>query len=121
MSKKEITPSNGVQHNVLSNGTIITGNIKSEEDFRIDGIVDGNIDCKGKIIVGPNGKIKGEINCTVLDLSGVVEGIVRCSDMAIMRSTALFIGELSMSILEVEPNAEIRAAIQTLKEEVLVG
>lgn len=117
MPKKEIVSGNGVQHNVLASGTVITGNITSDEDFRIDGIVNGNIDCKGKIIVGQNGRIKGEIGCTVLDLGGTIEGIARCSDTAIMRSTALFIGELSMNVIEVEPNAEIRAAIQTLKED----
>lgn len=116
MSKKETTSVNNIQHNVLASETIITGNIQSDEDFRIDGTVDGNIICKGKIIIGSNGKVKGEIKCTMLDLSGTIEGIVKCSDTAIMRSTSSFIGELSMAILEVEPNAKIRAAIETVND-----
>lgn len=114
MSKKEATSINCLQHNVLSVGTAIVGNIQSDEDFRIDGTVDGNVLCKGKIIIGPQGRIKGEVRCTVLDLGGVLEGIVKCSGTAIMRSTASFVGELSMAVLEVEPNAKIQAAIETI-------
>lgn len=114
MSKKETASFNCIQHNVLTVGTAIVGNIQADEDFRIDGTVDGNVTCKGKIIIGPNGRIKGEVKCTVLDLSGTIEGIAKCSDTAIMRSTSLFIGELSMAILEVEPKARIQAAIETI-------
>ena len=58
--------------NLINAGTRIIGEINSNGDVRIDGHVNGVINTKGKVVVGKNGKVKGEINCSNADVSGVV-------------------------------------------------
>ena len=49
--KQKEEHSSGGLHNALAAGTIIKGNIITETDFRLDGTVEGDIRCKGKIVV----------------------------------------------------------------------
>ncbi len=49
MAKTNEDPSGGL-HNVLAAGTVLTGTIITESDFRLDGRVEGEINCKGKIV-----------------------------------------------------------------------
>jgi cytoskeletal protein CcmA (bactofilin family) len=58
--------------NQLSAGTTIKGDIISNGDIRIDGTLDGTITTKGKLVVGPNGIVEGEVNCQNADISGTI-------------------------------------------------
>lgn len=106
MSRKETTPA-GNTLNMLSNGTLVCGNLQSEEDIRIDGTIEGNLICKGKIIIGHTGRIKGNITCCVFELMGAVEGNVKSSEISVLRSTAVMTGNIETEVLEVEPGAHI--------------
>jgi len=112
MSRRETTPTSN-NHNVLSRGTTIVGNIKSEEDFRIDGTIEGNIICQGKIIIGPGGKVNGEVRCSILDILGTLEGNIYCSDTAILRESGLVLGDIKTQILEIEPGARLKGSCDT--------
>ena len=57
--------SNGSQSperlNRIVEGTHIEGEIKSDSNIRIDGYVKGIINVKGRLVLGPTGKIDGNI------------------------------------------------------------
>ncbi len=36
--------------------------------------VTGNLNTKGKVVIGPTGKIKGEVICKNSEISGIIEG-----------------------------------------------
>ena len=107
MAKAKETLISTTQHNVLTTGTNIKGNIDSEEDFRIDGAIDGNISCRGKIIIGQNGAITGNITSTNIEIFGQVKGNIICKDTLILRSTSKLAGDIKMQIIEIEPGAQI--------------
>ena len=49
------------------------GDITSNGDLRIDGILIGNINCTAKVIIGANGVVEGEVICkNALYVPGVV-------------------------------------------------
>ena len=48
--------------NLISNGTDITGDIKSNGDIRIDGSLTGNLNTKGKVVIGTTGKVKEKLS-----------------------------------------------------------
>lgn len=89
--------------NIISNGTVITGNIKSNSDIRIDGELEGNITTQGKIVVGTSGKVKGEIVCKTGDVSGKIEGKVTATERLTLKATANVVGDLIIKQLAVEP------------------
>ncbi|WP_255490991.1 polymer-forming cytoskeletal protein [Dysgonomonas sp. 520] len=113
MGRKEITPPNpSSMHNVLSSGTVLTGNLVTGDDIRIDGTIEGNIISSGKIIVGNNGNVSGDIECHNLDLMGKVSGNIQCSEIVILRSSARLDGNIKTQIIEIEPGASFYGTCQ---------
>ena len=55
MSKEN--PGNGV--NLLCEGTMIIGDIKTKNDIRIDGIIKGKIITSGRLVIGNTAKVEG--------------------------------------------------------------
>ena len=91
--------------NIISEGTVIKGDIIANGDIRIDGDLTGNISAKGKLVVGPNGKIEGEIVCNNVEVSGAIKGKVTASELLNMKSTSKIEGDIIAGKLSVEPGS----------------
>jgi cytoskeletal protein CcmA (bactofilin family) len=102
---KEVINSSGTVYNSLTFGSIITGNITSESDFRIDGEVQGDINCKGKVVIGHSGVLKGNIACESAEIIGHVVGNIIVTECITLRASAVFTGDIQTQTLVVEPNA----------------
>ena len=92
--------------NILGPGAVVKGEIQVNGDFRIDGTLNGTIHCKGKIVVGPTGKIDGEIQCQNADFSGEVTATVKVSELLTLKETARFSGDITTGKLAIEPGAK---------------
>jgi len=102
---KEIVTNTGAMYNALTNGSKIVGKILADSDFRIDGEVEGDIICKGKVVIGHKGLLKGSISCVSAEVVGTVDGDIVVSETLSLRSTAFITGDVKTKILMVEPNA----------------
>lgn len=98
--------------NTLVGGTIVEGNIHTESDIRIDGTLTGNLNCGAKVIIGPSGKIKGEITCQNAVIEGEFEGILSVAEILTLKETAIINGDASYDKLVVHQGAVINAAIR---------
>jgi len=92
--------------NLLGTGTIVKGEINVNGDFRIDGTLIGNINCKGKVVVGPTGSIEGEIRCQNADFSGDVKATVKVAELMTLKESATFHGDITTGKLSIEPGAK---------------
>jgi cytoskeletal protein CcmA (bactofilin family) len=92
--------------NLIGNGTQLIGDVKSNGDFRIDGSLKGNIEVKGKLVVGPQGSIEGEISCQNADVSGIIKGKINASDLLTLKSTAKINGDIITGKIAIEPEAQ---------------
>ena len=92
--------------NILGPGAVVKGEIQVNGDFRIDGTLNGSIQCQGKIVVGPTGKIEGEIVCQNADFSGQVKATIRIKELLSLKSTSKVTGEVYTSKLAIEPGAK---------------
>lgn len=79
-------PGNAV--NLLCEGTVIVGDIKTKNDIRIDGIIKGKIITSGILVVGNTAKIEGNIDCCNVDVLGVVLGDIQASGTVSLKSSA---------------------------------
>ena len=119
---KEVLNNTGSMYNSLTNGSKIIGKIVADNDFRIDGEVEGDIVCNGKVIIGKTGILKGKISCVNAEIIGSVVGDIVVSDTLSLRSTANITGEVRTKVLVVEPNAVFNGSCSmrentTLKKE----
>lgn len=91
--------------NIINEGTLIKGDISSNGDIRIDGELIGNIQAKGRLVIGPKGKVNGEIICNNMEVSGFIKGKISVSDLLTMKATARISGDITAGKLSVEPGS----------------
>jgi cytoskeletal protein CcmA (bactofilin family) len=102
--------SNSPTVNIISEGTKLNGNLITHSDIRISGVIDGEANSKGKLIVTVVGKVIGNITSADADIAGRIEGEVRVSNKLILRKSAIVDGDIYTKSLIVEEGAEINGA-----------
>lgn len=93
--------------NMISEGTTLTGKITTQNDIRIAGNVDGEIDSKGKLIITSTGLVKGGFQAQDADIAGKIEGEIRVSNKLSLRQSAKIKGDIYTKTLIVEEGAEM--------------
>lgn len=94
----------------------IKGDIVSEADFRIDGSLEGSLKTTGKLIIGKEGKIIGEVHCSNADVEGKFSGQLLVADSLTLKATSNVVGEVSTNKLIVETGALFNATCSMGKE-----
>ena len=87
---------------IIGAGTVISGNIESKGDLRIDGYLKGNIVCKAKILLGPQGIVEGDITGEQADIQGTVTGRIRMNGLLHLHGKATVEGDIHASKLQIE-------------------
>jgi cytoskeletal protein CcmA (bactofilin family) len=91
--------------NTFAQDTKIIGNIESDGDIRMDGVLEGKLNCKGRVVIGPEAKIKGTIYARNAEILGNVEGEITVIDLLSLKASAVITGDLVMGKFSVEPGA----------------
>lgn len=95
----------GLQYNSLTSGSKIIGTIITDGDIRVDGMVEGDVKCSSKLVVGEHGYIKGTVECQNAEIMGKIEGKIIVANMLILRATSNVQGETVVQTINIEPNA----------------
>ena len=99
------TTSNSSAINTLVEGTHVDGTINSTNDIRIDGRITGTINCEGKLIIGPSGKVEGIVVCQNAVIEGYFSGDLQVKEVLDVRESATILGEIKTSKLLVQNGA----------------
>lgn len=93
--------------NVIANGTQLEGNIVTNGDIRIDGLVKGNVISKAKIIVGRDGRVEGNLTCANIEVEGQVTAeSLNVSNLISLKATANLVGNIIAGKIAIEPGAQ---------------
>lgn len=112
-SKKPRLQQSGLsQQNTIAQGTIIEGDLKSEGDFRIEGVINGTLITKGKVVIGTTGLVEGSLSCNNADIEGKIKGKLVVLETLSLRASANVYGDVQTSKLAVEPGATFNANCQ---------
>lgn len=93
--------------NMISEDTKLKGTLNSQADLRIAGQVEGEIICKGKVIITSSAKIDGNITSLEADIAGQILGTLKISNKLTIRKTAKIRGDLFTKTLTVEEGATL--------------
>lgn len=97
------------EQNKISEGTRIKGDLVGKGCFRIDGNIEGSVKTPGKVVIGKEGSITGDLECENADIEGKFSGTLTISGTLTLRSTAIIDGETTVGKLAVEPGATFNA------------
>ena len=91
--------------NMIGAGTVITGDIQSKGDIRVDGTLKGSVNTSGKVVLGKDGVIEGDVVCADADVSGTIKAKISVTQLLSLKSTAKLNGDIITNKLSIEPGA----------------
>ena len=92
--------------NIIGSGTVITGDVYSKGDIRVDGTLKGSVVTEGKVVLGREGVIEGDVECRDADISGTIKAKISVSQLLSLKTSAKLTGDIITNKLSIEPGAE---------------
>lgn len=97
---------------IISSDLRITGNVTSEGEVQVDGVVDGDV--RGaRVSVGISGHIAGAVTADRILIRGRVNGQIRAQNVTFTR-TAQVKGDVFHDTLTIEPGAKLEGHCRRL-------
>lgn len=122
-NEKKGVPNQLGERNIIGKNTSLVGDLRSDGDFRVDGIIEGTVKTTGRVVIGKDGKVIGTIECTNAEIEGTFSGKLLVDQILSLKSTANISGEVTLGKLSVEPGAAFNAtcnmkgAVKVIKNE----
>tara|TARA_B100000767_G_scaffold15639_1_gene14774 strand:- start:357 stop:866 length:510 start_codon:yes stop_codon:yes gene_type:complete len=97
--------------------TTLIGTIKTQDDVRIDGVLEGDVETSGKLIIGKEARVKGKILCKNAEIEGVLKGELRASGTLSLRAGCQIKGKIIIQKLIVDSGAILNASCTMYSKE----
>jgi cytoskeletal protein CcmA (bactofilin family) len=91
---------------IIGEGATINGTIKENNEINIQGIVDGDVECKD-LIVGKSGNLKGKIKTESLSVEGTVEGELNVKGLLKLMSSGSVSGKITYGSLQINEGGKL--------------
>lgn len=90
---------------ILSSGVSIKGSVTFRSELLIDGEVEGEINSSGRLTIGKNAKIRGEIRAKSVIVDGTVDGNIVAAERCQLRAGCTLRGDIEAPRLVVDEAA----------------
>ena len=104
-------------NNIIGDGSVLKGNLKTSGNIRLEGKVIGDILSKSKVACGETSIVDGNVVAENAEIAGKVTGKVTVSELLILKSTASIHGDITTDNLIIESGANFNGACSMGKEE----
>jgi cytoskeletal protein CcmA (bactofilin family) len=97
---------------IIGPGTHLRGNIEAAGYTRVDGSVLGDLKAQGRVVIGPEARLKSNVTGTFITVGGVVYGNVVASEQLTILSTALVIGDIITRRIQADEGCLIHGRVK---------
>lgn len=111
-TKSQFEETASTSASIIGAGNTIIGDIESNGDIRVDGIVKGNVYSKAKVLIGPSGFIEGNMHSNEADVAGHVQGNINTKGLLILKGNACVTGDINTTKLFIEPTVSFNGQCQ---------
>lgn len=102
----------------IGKSVVVKGELSGSEDLYLDGEVEGSIELRShSLTVGPNGRVRANINAKDVVIHGKVDGNVRGSDRVELKKSAVLNGDVVTQRIVIEDGAFFKGSIDIQKGE----
>lgn len=102
--------------NIITDGTLVKGDITATGDFRLDGTLEGNIQLNGKLVIGDSGVVNGNVLCQNANVIGTVNGNLSVKELLSLHASARVRGDILINKLSIEPGATFSGKCRMIDE-----
>jgi cytoskeletal protein CcmA (bactofilin family) len=101
----------------IGKSVVIKGELSGSEDLYVDGVVEGTIELQGNnLVIGPNGRVRANVNAKGVVVQGKLEGDIRASERAELRKSAVAVGDIYTQRIAVEDGAYFKGKVDIQRE-----
>ncbi len=102
----------------IGKSVVVKGELSGSEDLVVDGEVEGSIALRGQsLTIGPNGRVRANIEARNVILHGRVDGDIQASDRVELRKSASLSGDITTARISIEDGAFFKGTIDIQKPE----
>lgn len=105
-----------IPETTLGEGVTFRGELTFERLLRIDGTFEGELLSQGKVIVGPKGRVKANLNLREAIIEGVVEGNVTIQERLEVRGHASIQGDIRAKSLMVDEGVTLIGFVEVVPQ-----
>ncbi len=95
----------------------IVGEVVSEEELYIDGELEGTLELRNPLTIGPNSKVIANIKATEIVVFGSVRGNVEALNRISLRAGASMIGDIKTAGIIIDDGAYFKGGIDISRTE----
>lgn len=90
---------------IIAPGLVLNGDLQSEGDIRVEGKIIGNLICKSRVVIGPQGIIEGTVDSVNATVAGTIVGTLTVRDTLQLLETAKIQGDIVTDKMVVQAGA----------------
>ncbi|MDR3138776.1 MAG: polymer-forming cytoskeletal protein [Treponema sp.] len=102
---------------IIGPGTSVKGDIESGGFTRVDGSLLGNLNARGRVVIGEKARMKSHITGTVVTVGGVVYGNILASEQILILSTGLVLGDIITRRIQADEGCLIHGQIRVCRND----
>lgn len=102
---------------IIGRGTVIQGEISSDDKMQVDGNIEGNITVKNTVIVGKTGRIKADLTATSISVHGRIDGDVVTTERVTIERSGSVEGNIRSPKLVISEGAHFKGNIDMSQTE----
>lgn len=106
---------------VIATGVTLSGSLRGEGIVQVEGVVEGEIDLKGAVIVAPTGRVEGPVTAETVHIAGCIVGDVVARDHMRLEKTGSLEGDVTTVSLVVEDGGHLNGRSNMIKKEAASG
>lgn len=101
----------------IGKSVVVKGELSGSEDLFLDGEVEGSIELHDhNLTVGPNGRVRANINAKEVVIQGKVDGSITASDRVELRKSGVLVGDIVTQRIVIEDGAYFKGGIDIRKD-----
>ena len=101
---------------IVGEGTTVKGDIKTLDNFRIEGFIIGNVITGSKLFLSETGRVEGDIQADTAEIRGQFKGTMNIAGRLILRAGSVVTGNIQAEELMIDEGAELNGNVNTLEE-----
>jgi cytoskeletal protein CcmA (bactofilin family) len=109
--RSDPAPSLARQMATIGRSMHINGEIRTDEELLVDGEVEGLLESRSLLTVGPNGKVKADIKAREVVIYGSVQGDVEVTEKIAIREQGSLVGNIKTSGISIDDGAYFKGSI----------
>ena len=100
----------------IGKSIVIKGDVSGSGNVYLDGELEGNVELNGSLTVGPEGRVRANIQARIIVVQGRVEGDLYGLEHAKLKKSATVVGDIYTPRIAIEDGTSLEGSVHVHKD-----